>query len=135
MNKKILVIFPKTDVHKPVINELIKDNNLSVSILRAQITPEEEGHMMMELIGEEKDIKAGLKLLKKSGSQVFEAEKGLQWNKDKCIQCGNCISHCPTDALSIVDRETMEVAFNSDTCIECLSCIKNCPFGACASIF
>ena len=135
MNKKILVILPKKDVHKPIIHCLVKDCNLTVSIIRAQITPEEEGRMIVDIIGDEEDIKAGLALLEKAGNKVFEADKGLQWDKDKCVQCGNCISHCPTDALSIIDRDSMEISFNGEQCIECLSCIKNCPFSACTSIF
>jgi ferredoxin len=49
--------------------------------------------------------------------------------------CTNCIPHCPTKALHVADRATMEVAFASELCVECLSCLENCPFGACSSIF
>ena len=135
VTKRVLLVFPKTEADKPIINELIKYYGLTVNLIRARITPEEEGHMVLDLIGQKGDIQKGLNYIRDLNIHVNETNKGLQWDSNCCVHCGNCISHCPTDALFIEDRKTMTINFNSDICIECLSCIKNCPYGACTSIF
>ncbi len=53
----------------------------------------------------------------------------------RCTHCGDCLAHCPTDALRIADPATRAVAFEPGACVECLACLKICPFGACTSLF
>ncbi len=66
---------------------------------------------------------------------IHAGNKGVHWEQNSCAHCGACVVHCPTGALSIVDRATRQVAFNEDNCIECLACVAACPFGACSSAF
>ena len=42
---------------------------------------------------------------------------------NKCINCGACVTACPTSALRI---ENSEVLWNKDKCCECDNCIKTC---------
>jgi len=133
--KKILIILPKTEIEKPIINDLIKYYDLTIKLIRAKITPEEEGYILIDVIGAEDDIKKGMTFLSTLNIEIQDANKGLQWHDDKCTQCGNCISHCPTNSLSMIDREIMKFNFDKETCIECLNCIRNCPHGAFSSIF
>jgi formate hydrogenlyase subunit 6/NADH:ubiquinone oxidoreductase subunit I len=44
---------------------------------------------------------------------------------EKCIDCGACISLCPTDALHIDKDERLE--FSYEKCIGCLLCVDSCP--------
>jgi ferredoxin len=44
---------------------------------------------------------------------------------DLCIDCGSCISLCPTDALHFDEFERLEYSY--DKCIGCLLCIDSCP--------
>lgn len=44
---------------------------------------------------------------------------------DKCIDCGACISLCPTDALHTSKEERLE--FSYEKCIGCLLCLDSCP--------
>ncbi len=46
-------------------------------------------------------------------------------NKDKCIDCGACVSLCPTDALHLASDYRLE--FTEDKCIGCLLCFDACP--------
>ncbi len=135
LTKRILLVFPKTEVEQPIVNDLIRYYNLTVNILRASISPEEEGHMLVDILGTKEDLQKGLKFLRSLEISVNETNKGLQWDRDSCVQCSNCVTHCPTDALYIKDRATMKIDFREDLCIECLSCIKNCPYGSCSSLF
>jgi L-aspartate semialdehyde sulfurtransferase ferredoxin len=91
--------------------------------------------LLIDILGSQKDIQKGLKFIRSLDITINETNKGLQWDRSSCVQCSNCVTHCPTDALYIKDRKTMEIDFNEDLCIECLSCIKNCPYGSCSSLF
>ena len=44
---------------------------------------------------------------------------------DKCIDCGACISLCPTDALHLTEEERLQ--FSYEKCIGCLLCLDSCP--------
>ncbi|MBY8984346.1 MAG: 4Fe-4S binding protein [Candidatus Lokiarchaeota archaeon] len=44
---------------------------------------------------------------------------------DKCIDCGACISLCPTDALHTSKENRLE--FSYEKCIGCLLCLDSCP--------
>lgn len=41
---------------------------------------------------------------------------------EECIKCGNCVRHCPVDAIDIENKK-----FNLDVCIGCWGCINRCP--------
>ena len=57
-------------------------------------------------------------------------EKDITRDEKKCTHCGACIVHCPTGALYIKDRKTMEVGFDKSKCILCEACIPVCPVNA-----
>lgn len=133
--KRFLLQFTKDDISKPIVFQLVKDHNLIVNIIRAKITPEEEGYLAIDLKGEDGDINNALTYLNENKIRVNEHYKGVQWDNEKCTSCGNCISHCPTRALHIVNPQTQELDFDGNLCIGCLNCIENCPFNACSSIF
>ncbi len=126
-SKKIVLIFPKGLVDKPIVYRLIKEHNLVFNILKASITPEEEGHMVMELKGEHRDIDKGIDYLKGQGVKVEPFSKEIKIDWDKCTSCGVCIPQCPTGALRIKDRKTMKMDFDPSKCIACELCIKPCP--------
>ncbi len=135
ITKKFLFWFPKSETEKPIVYHLVKDHNLIINIFRAKVTPEEEGYLVLDVTGKEEDIQRGLDYVKTFNVSINDGGRGLQWDSNRCTHCGNCITHCPTEALHIPDRKTMEVAFKEEVCIECLSCVENCVFNACTSMF
>lgn len=130
ISKKIVLIFPKSLVDKPIVYKLIKEHDLSFNILKANITPEEEGHMVLELIGDKSNVEKGIDYLKAQGVKIepFSKEIVVDWNK--CIHCDACVPQCPTEALFVKDRKTMKIDFDPDKCIACELCIKPCPVRA-----
>lgn len=126
-SRKVVLIFPKNKIDKPIVYKLIKDYNLIFNILKANITPDQEGHMALELTGENSEIEKGIKYLKEEGVEVQALSKDIKVNWEKCTQCGACVSICPTGALYVKDRKTMEVAFDPEKCIACELCIRPCP--------
>ena len=125
--RKIVLTFPKEKIDKPIVYKLIKDFNLVFNIMKASITPDQEGHMVLEVSGENSEIEKGVKYLKEQGVSIQALSKDIKVNWEKCTQCGACVSICPTEALYIKDRKTMEVAFDPEKCIACELCIRPCP--------
>jgi L-aspartate semialdehyde sulfurtransferase ferredoxin len=126
IRKKIVLTFPHAEMDRPVVYHLVKDFDLVFNILRANITQEEEGKMVLELSGKKEDFEKGMEFLKQHGVTVEALQKDVSWLDAKCIQCGVCITICPTDALKI-DRKTMLISFDPDKCIACELCVKPCP--------
>jgi ferredoxin len=126
-SSKVVLNFPKEKIDKPIVYRLIREYDLVFNILKASITPDQEGHMVLELVGQNSEIEKGIKYLRDQGVSIQPLSKDIRVNWDECIQCGACVSICPTAALFVKDRKTMEVAFDSDKCIACELCIRPCP--------
>lgn len=135
ITKKLMLFFPKCECEKPIIYHLVKDHNLIVNVYRAKVTPEEEGYLVLDVTGAEKDIENAMAFVKTFNVTISDTGKGVIRDEDACAHCGHCVAHCPTEALHIPDRTTREVVYRETDCIECLACIRVCPFGACASAF
>jgi len=128
--KKLVLHFPKEITDKAIIYKLIKEYNLVFNILKAKVDPDEGGLLVMELSGEDSDYAKGIGYLKELGVKLQPVEKDITRDEDKCTQCSACIVHCPTSALYIKDRKTMEVGFDKEKCILCEACIPVCPYRA-----
>ena len=126
---KVVLRFPASIVETPVTYNLIADYDVRVNILRASIDPGKQGMMVVDLSGEDRQIKEGLAYLAGVGVQVDSLAKEIQHLEDRCTSCTSCIPHCPTSALE-VDRETWKVSFNPEKCIVCLSCLDTCIYQA-----
>jgi len=135
ITKKLMLFFPKCETEKPIVYQLVKDYDLIVNIFRAKVTPEEEGFLVLDITGTQPDIDRAVEYVKTFNVTVNEATKGIRWDEELCVQCGNCITHCPTDAIYIADRATMRITFDGQKCIECHNCVDNCPYGACSPLF
>jgi L-aspartate semialdehyde sulfurtransferase ferredoxin len=135
VTKKLMLFFPKCECEKPIIYHLVKDYNLVVNVFRAKVTPEEEGYLVLDVIGTEEDIEKAMAFVRTFNVIVNYTGKGVTRDEHKCIHCGHCIPHCPSHALRIENPATREVIYSEADCIECLACIRVCPFGACASAF
>jgi ferredoxin len=123
----IVLTFPPSLVSKPITYHLVKDHNLTFSILRANINQNEEGLLVLDISGKEADYKKGIAFLKEQGITVQPLSQDVVRNEDKCTHCGACVVICPTGALHIADRKTMRVGFDQSKCIACEHCIKPCP--------
>jgi L-aspartate semialdehyde sulfurtransferase ferredoxin len=135
VTKKLMLFFPKCECEKPIIYHLVKDHNLIVNVYRARVTPQEEGYLVLDVVGTEEDIQKGMDFVRTFNVTVNTTGKGVVRDEHRCTHCGHCVAHCPSGALHIENRGTRQVLYNEAECIECLACIRVCPFGACASAF
>lgn len=127
--KRIVLTFPPTLVGQPITYHLVKDYDLMLNILRAIVTPKEEGRLVLELSGKKKSLEDGINYLKELGVKIQSLAQDIKWHEDQCTHCTACIPACPTQAMSL-DRHTMEVSFVKEHCIACELCISVCPFNA-----
>ncbi|MBU0628186.1 MAG: 4Fe-4S binding protein [Nanoarchaeota archaeon] len=131
VKRKLVLHFPKKTIDQPITYKLVKDYNLVFNILKAKIDNEqEEGLLVIELSGKDEDYAKGIDYLESLGIKLQPLEKDIERDLDKCTHCSACVVHCPTGALFVKDRKTMEVEFDKEKCILCEACIPVCPFGA-----
>jgi L-aspartate semialdehyde sulfurtransferase ferredoxin len=128
MEKKFVMHFPPQLIDKPIISTVIREYDLEFNILKANITPE-EGSLVLELKGKNKNLDSAVKEVKKMGVKVQSITSDIKMIEEKCTDCTVCIPLCPVDALYL-DNNTLKVKFIPEKCIACGMCIKGCPTGA-----
>lgn len=126
VSKKIVLHFPKRLVDQPIVSRLVKDYNLDFNILKASVTPDEEGLMVLELKGEQEKYDEGIRYLTKSGVKIQSLSQDVIRNEERCTHCGVCINICPSGAFEL-DPVSRRVNFNNEKCLACDLCIKTCP--------
>ncbi len=126
MYSKILSLrFPKEIVDEPITVNLVRNFDLSFSILKATIYPRKEGFMVLELSGQRSNFNKGVRYLKNLGVKVENIGQDIKRDEEKCFHCGACTAVCPTRALHI-KRPEMEVLFEKDRCSACELCVLAC---------
>ena len=126
VSKRIVLRFPKRLVERPIIYRLVKDYDLEFNILKASITPEQEGLLILELKGNQQEYDKGIEFLIKAGVKIQSLSQDVTRNEERCTHCGACVTVCPTGAFR-TDAKTRLVIFENEKCIACGLCIPACP--------
>lgn len=126
MQKRLVLKFKQTLLDKPILYRLVKEYDLKFNILKASITPQEQGILVVDLAGETDDFEKAMKYLEEYNVGVENMNKDIDRIEEKCTHCGACIAVCPSKAL-VMNKETWEVEFKKEKCIGCELCIKVCP--------
>ncbi len=121
--------YPKDISNKPIIYHLIKEYDVVVNIIRADILPQREGILIIEMAGAKSNISEGLKYLQELGVSTERLATRIRRDEERCFQCGACTGVCPVSALYI-RREDMAVLFDADKCTGCNQCVLICPVRA-----
>jgi len=106
--------------YSKIVNEILR-HDITFNILK--FTTGSDGVNLLLDIPEEK-IKTITESLKQNNIVVNKKGRVIV-NIEKCVDCGACISLCPTDALHFNEEERVE--FSYEKCIGCLLCIDSCP--------
>jgi pyruvate formate lyase activating enzyme len=56
--------------------------------------------------------------------ESIPSEQQKMYSNDKCIGCGECVAHCPNNALTL---SAQGIITNADLCALCGKCAKVCP--------
>ena len=126
ISKRIVLHFPHRLVDQPIVYKLVKNYKLQFNILKAYVTPQEEGLMVLELTGEKENFDKGIEYLQSCGVRIQPLSQDVIRNEAKCTDCGVCVPICPTGAL-VVDQHSRKVYFYDNKCIACELCVKACP--------
>lgn len=131
--RNVILHFDASLVDKPLICGLIRTYDLTVNIVQARITPEEDGNMLMQVEGSAREVKRALRYLDELGVRILLPTKNMIWDEEHCTHCGACVGQCLAKALA-VDAQTGRVSLNNASCIGCRLCVPACPFGALTSV-
>ena len=126
VSKRIVLHFPKRVVNRTIVCRLAKDYDLEFNILKALVTPEEEGLMVLELSGKQDEYDKGIRYLTENGVNIQSLSQDVLRNEERCTHCGACITICPSGAFEL-DQVTRRVTFHDEKCVACGLCIKACP--------
>jgi ferredoxin len=129
VKKRIVLTFPEKIVTKPITYQLVKKYDLRFNILRAEITADIEGKILLEVEGSKEKVEEGINFLEGEGITIQDAAKDIIIDKETCINCGVCPSLCITNALEM-NPGSYELVFNKDKCILCGFCQNSCPVNA-----
>lgn len=126
VSKRIVLHFPKRLVDRPIVSRLVRDYNLDFNILKASVSQEAEGLLVIELSGERDNYDKGIEYLTKGGVKIQALSRDITRNEDRCTSCGACITICPSGCF-VLDKKTRKVLFEGNKCIACGICLKACP--------
>ena len=77
--RRVVLTFPPSLVELPITYRLVKDFDLKINIMRAHISPKEEGKLVLEVEdGSAEQVEAGLRFLEDQGDPGEAAEQGNQ---------------------------------------------------------
>lgn len=126
---KALLRFPPSHVARPVTYHLVKDYDLRINILHAQISSSSVGRLVMDIEGSETNLTQALSFLKGEGVEFELLNGSVSWNDATCVHCGACTAVCPAGCLTM-DRKTWTLVFDKAQCLVCQACVIACPVGA-----
>jgi len=121
--------FPKETCDQPIIYQLVRLYDIEFNIRKADILPQREGIMIVELKGQRQNVQDALAYLKDLGVGVERLAGKVRRDEERCFQCGACTGICPVGALYI-QRPEMAVIFDPEKCTGCGLCVTGCPVRA-----
>jgi ferredoxin len=134
VSRRIVLHFPPLVTGQPVVCRLAKDYDLMFNILRASVSPGQEGLLVLELTGERADYNKGVQYLRDTGVEIQPLSQDVMRDETRCTHCGACLTICPADAFTR-DPATRQIAFDHNLCVLCGLCVKACPPRAMTIIF
>lgn len=94
MRCRFTIKFPPESSKIPLTYHLIKDYDFMVNILRATISGEQEGRLLMEVEAEPDKLEQGLAFLKSHNVTIIPLNQQITVDQDRCIHCGACTAVC-----------------------------------------
>jgi len=126
VSKRIVLHFPRSCVDQPIIYHLVKDYGLMLNILKASISPNEEGLLVLELSGDRENYEKGVRYLADIGVSIQPLSRDINRNEARCTHCGACVTVCPSGAF-VVESPSRKIKFLDKKCMVCGMCIRACP--------
>jgi len=132
MKKRVTLTFSQSLIQMPITYRLAKDFNVAANIIRAQVTPNQIGTLVLELSGVVDELEAAIEWMRSQNVGVTLTQGEIVIDEELCVDCGLCTGVCPTQAL-ILDPDTFRLKFLQLRCVVCEQCIPTCPVQAISS--
>jgi ferredoxin len=126
ITSRYVLKFPPQSADKAFSYKLIKDYDIKINILKAEVRPGRTGSLLLEFEGLPKNIRKGIDYLTTNNVSCEPLGKEIKFDADKCISCGNCTGVCFAGALTM-ERNKWELVFEPEKCVVCELCITACP--------
>jgi ferredoxin len=126
VTRRYVLKFPPQSADKALSYKLIKDYDIKLNILKAEVRPGTTGSLLLEFEALPQNIRKGIDYLQANNVSVEPIDKKIKFEAEKCINCGNCTGVCFTGALTM-DRTDWELHFNPELCVVCELCVPACP--------
>ncbi|MDP4184761.1 MAG: 4Fe-4S binding protein [Bacteroidota bacterium] len=126
IKKRYVLTFPPESGDKPLSYHLVRDFDIQINILKAEVKPGKTGVLLLELEGIRENLEKGISYLEENHVTCTPLSKKIKFDQSRCINCGNCTAVCFAGALKM-DRTVWELRFNHEKCVVCELCVKACP--------
>ena len=122
---KIFLRFSPDITDAPIISETILETGVKININKAQ-TDGVHGEIWIDV--PDTDGTSVIETFRSKGVHAVEMPQSIIIDRDECVDCGACISVCPTGVFNFDEEWSLEE--HSDKCIHCSICIPSCPHKA-----
>ena len=126
VKRRLILSFPAHRIEEPVTYNLVREYNILINILNADISHGKEGILLLDMSGSREDMENAMNYLKMNDITYSPVKKNIILNEDFCVHCGACTSVCFSGALEM-DRKERNLIFKPEKCIACELCIGACP--------
>ena len=127
MTVKLLLKYSPVALDKPILAQVIRQTSAGINILHAELNAT-KGEILIGVEAPPVEIEKLIHLLKKNGIDAKKLERAVELDENSCLDCGACISLCPTGALRL--EKDYSVKLDEDKCILCEVCVPACPVRA-----
>lgn len=109
-------------IPKPLIAEIILETGVPLNIDRADVKPS-GGEVVLDVPQDRYgDVTAAFK---KRSAKITELEQPVIKDEEECVNCGACISVCPTGVIYF--KDDWSVVMDVSKCVQCGTCVTMCP--------
>ncbi|MBI4399451.1 4Fe-4S binding protein [Candidatus Micrarchaeota archaeon] len=127
MSKRVILQFPMNLSKDPLLSETILKTGATFNIIKTEINST-KAEILGDVIASDEKIEEFIRILKRRGVIIKMIDSVLLFSRNACVDCGLCVSLCPTQALLLNKDFTLKLEL--DNCILCQKCVVNCPVRA-----